>query len=183
MSKSRIALGGLQVLTLVSLAAALTAPVAQADRVRYKGWEPRVAHDRRPVIIERHSGPGPAIAGFIGGLVLGTVLSNHQDYAPPPPVVYAPPPRVVYAPPPRVVYAPAPDDDYYFYDPYDRERFESLDQCADHFGDDRDPRMIQVIDAHSGRCVDLYRWDDGGWSRWDRHDRDWRAVEEDEDGQ
>jgi hypothetical protein len=150
MTMSRFVKRGVGVLLLVAAAAVSLAPVAQAGhghgRVRYKGpgrvvYGPGVVRvvDRRPVFIERHSDLGPAIAGFFGGLVLGSVLSNAQPAPPPPPV-------------------------YDYYDPYCRERFPSLDLYDQHLDWHSHPRVIEVIEIHSGRCVDTYDWRDGRWS-------------------
>jgi len=137
---------GAAIVLLVALVAVALAPAAEAGhrRVRYKGdgyyhrgsGVVRVVR-RGPVFIERHSGAGPAIAGFIGGLVLGTVLSNAEP-----------------APPPHA---------YGYYDPWCHERFVSLDAYGEHFCCHRHPRVIQVVELRSGRCVDEYGWRDGEW--------------------
>ena len=143
---------GLGVLLLVALAAAALAPAAEAGRGhgRYQGIGPvyqgprvvRVVH-RGPYLIERHSEAG-ALAGFLGGLVLGSMISNARPAPPPPPA-------------------------YEYYDPYCRERFLSLDAYGAHLCHHRHPRSIDVIEVHSGRCVDTYAWTDGRWcSRDDR---------------
>jgi len=133
------------VLLLVALASALLAPAAMADRdhARYKRGGPvfrgrgvvRVAH-RGPCFIERRPEAG-TIAGFIGGFVLGSVLSS----APPPP-------------PPPV---------YEYYDPYCRERFDTIEAYDEHLYRHRHPRRAEVIDVHSGRSVDTWDWRDGRW--------------------
>ncbi len=132
----------------VVLAAVALAPAAEAGhgrRVRYQGVESyrgghrvvRVVHEG-PFFIHRHSDAGSAIAGFLGGLVLGAVLSNAQAAAPPPPA-------------------------YYYYDPWCRERFVTLDDYRDHFCCEHHPRVIEVRDARTDRCVDEYDWSDGAW--------------------
>jgi hypothetical protein len=106
----------------------------------------------RPYYVREHSGVGPAIGGFIGGLVLGSVLTHANDtYYPPPP-----PTRVIYRE--RVV-EPA----YRYYDPYCGEEFSSLDAYREHACHVGHPQVARVIDARSGDCVDTYCWKDGGW--------------------
>lgn len=148
MNLSRIGQRAMKVLLLAVLAAAIAAPAAEAGRghayghVRYKGYAPppRVAY--RPVVIERRDN-GPAIAGFLGGLVIGAVLSHA-------------------APPPTYVY----------YDPYCQERFVSLDSYYGHACGHHHPRVIQVVELPSNRCVGTRYWDDGRWySR--ESDEDW----------
>jgi hypothetical protein len=148
---NRIAQRGFRVFLLVTLAAASLASTAAADR----GHDRR--HDRggpptygyrtgygphwRPVFIERHSSVGPALAGFLGGLVLGSVIADAHP-APPPP------------PPPPV---------YDYYDPYCHERFASFAAYENHLRYHDHPWVIDVIDAHSGRYVDSCVWQDGRW--------------------
>ena len=154
----RILKRGLPVLLLVAVAAASFAPVAEAGRrrghVRYRDVAPayRGRHvvrviDRRPVmVVRRHRRPG-AFAGFLGGLVLGTVLSHARPACPRPSVVYE------------------------YYDPYCHRTFASLDAYHAHLRYHHHPRLVDVIDVRTGRCVDTYHWRDGGWCS--RHDRDW----------
>lgn len=155
---------GLRILLLVALATASLAPAALAghshrhSRFRYGGpvfCGPRVVYVRhfRPVFIERHSDVGPAIAGFLGGLVLGSVLSDAQPAPPPPPV-------------------------YEYYDPYCRERFASLDAYEEHLAYHGHPSVIDVLETRSGQCVDTYVWEDGGWrSGQDRDGDDGEGAE------
>jgi hypothetical protein len=144
----------LGVLLLVALAGASLAPAATAERGpgRYRHEGPafrgprgmRVMH-RGPYLVERHSDAGAgAIVGFLGGLVVGSLLSN----APPPP------------PPPPV---------YDYYDPYCRERFATIEAYDEHLYDHRHPRTLEVIEVHSGRCVDTLDWRDGRWLSRDDH--------------
>jgi hypothetical protein len=141
----------LGVLLLVALASAALAPAAAADRGhgRYPrggpdGRGPRVMRGvhRGPYFIERHSDAG-AIVGFLGGLVVGSILSSTP-------------------PPPRPVYE--------YYDPYCRERFLTIEAYDDHLDDYRHPRTIEVIEVHSGRCVDTLDWRDGRWRSRDERD-------------
>jgi hypothetical protein len=164
MTLSRIGNRALGILLPALLATAALAPVAQAGhghgRVRYKGagpydGGPRMARVVRhpPFYFEHHSGAGPAIAGFLGGLVLGTVLANAQP-----------------APPPGTTY----------FDPYCDQRFVSLDLYGEHFCHHHHPRVIRVIEVRSGRCVDTYGWRDGRWTS--RDDREGRDEDRDEGG-
>lgn len=151
MNTRSIGIRALGVLLLVALAGASLAPAAAADRGhgRYKRGGPdergpyvmRVMH-RGPYFSERHSDAG-AIVGFLGGLVVGSILSS----TPPPPPAYE------------------------YYDPYCRERFVSVEAYDDHLDYHRHPRTVEVIEMHSGRCVDTLDWRDGRWrSRDDRDD-------------
>jgi len=140
---------GVRVLLLVTLAVASLAPAALADHSRghsrdrggafgYRG--PRVGYARhfQPVFIERRSAVGPAFVGFLGGLVLGSALSNAQPAPPPPPV-------------------------YEYYDPYCHERFASLEAYDEHLAYHSHPWVIDVLETRSRQCVDTYVWEDGGW--------------------
>ncbi len=104
----------------------------------------RVSYAPQRVIVERGDGAGPALAGFIGGLVLGSVIRSES------------------APCPRVAPAPCPSALEY-YDPYCDESFGSFGACAAHMRDADHPRVIRVIDAASGDWVDTYRWYHGDW--------------------
>jgi hypothetical protein len=147
----------LALLLLIALSTAALAPAAAADhrQVRYKrisrGYGPRVVRviHGGPMIIERHSDFG-AVAGFLGGLVVGSVLSN----APPPPPVYE------------------------YFDPYCHQRFATVVAYDDHLYRHRHPRRLEVIEVHSGRCVDTWDWRDGRWCGQD--DRDPRDEEWDD---
>jgi hypothetical protein len=143
MSTNSIANRALSALLFFALAGAAFAPVALADHGhgRSKRGGPifesrgmmRVVH-RGPCFVERRSEAG-TIAGFIGGLVLGSVLSS----TPPPPPAY----------------------DYY--DPYCRERFGTIEAYDRHLSYHRHPRSVDVIEVHSGRCVDTLEWRDDRW--------------------
>jgi hypothetical protein len=172
---------GIPTLLAAALAVASAAPAAQADRhdVRFKGpsynsgggWHGGGYRGYRggwghPVFVREHSGVGPAIGGFIGGLVLGSVLTHANDnyYPPPPPVVYRE----------RVV-APA----YRYYDPYCGSEFSSLDAYRDHAYRARHPLVARVIDVRTGDCVDTYCWHDGGWRSGYGPDYDCRQYRDD----
>jgi hypothetical protein len=136
----------LGVLLLVALISASLAPPAAADRGygHYRRGRPAVhgpgvmrAVHRGPYFVERHSDAG-AIVGFIGGLVVGSILSS----APPPP------------PTPPV---------YEYYDPYCRERFATVEAYDEHLIYHRHPCSVDVIEVHSGRCVETLDRRDGRW--------------------
>lgn len=144
---------------LAALALAAVAPAAQADRDhdRGRGWgwgRTRVVdrapyYPQRTVIVRQSSNVGPVLAGLIGGFVLGTAVSH----------------------------ATAPVPSYYYVDPYDGDRYASLDRYEAQFYYMHHPRVIEVIDARSGDCVRTMEWNDGGWRdcRPDWRDRgDWR---------
>jgi hypothetical protein len=131
-------------LLLVALASTSLAPVALADhghgRTR-RGWTNgpgvvRVVH-RGPYFVERHSDAG-AIVGFLGGLVVGSILSSTPPMPPPPPA-------------------------YEYYDPYCHRRFVSVEAYDEHLSYHRHPRSVEVVEVHSGRCVDTLDWRDGDW--------------------
>jgi hypothetical protein len=141
---------------LAVLAVSLAAPAAEARQGgksrRYKDRDYAVApwaaaHGGAPARVfelHRSSSAGPAIAGFIGGLALGAVLSR------------------------------APRPDYGYYDPYCREHFASLGLYHSHLRGCRHPRVVRVIEISSGECVHTYCWQRGGWvDRDDRENADW----------
>ena len=142
----------LATLLLVALASASLAPVALADRghgrARYGRTDGpgfvRVVH-RGPYFVERHSDAG-AIVGFLGGLVVGSILSSTQPLPPPPPA-------------------------YEYYDPYCHRRFATVEAYDEHLDYHRHPRSAEVIEVHSGRCVDTLEWRDGGWCSRDERPR------------
>ncbi|MFN8589168.1 MAG: hypothetical protein U0704_15355 [Candidatus Eisenbacteria bacterium] len=129
------------------------APIAEArNHRRYKG----VAYGRHDaparVIVRERSSAGPAIAGLIGGFILGAAVSHAQ-----PAVVHE---HECAPPPPR----------YRYYDPYCDEYLDDLDACRIHGRDHRHPRVVRVIEIDSGRCLRDLRWYDGGWHE---DDMDW----------
>ena len=133
---------GLVAATVLSCASA-----AFADRGgfrRYKGADEGFTGQR--LIVRGHSSStGPALAGLIGGFLLGAAVSANAH------------PVFVHA-----HYCPRPVVAYRYYDPYGDDWYDSLDQCcAGH----RHPRIIQVIDVRSGREVRTLRYHDGGWCR------------------
>jgi hypothetical protein len=139
-------------LLLAATVMAAMAPAAQADHGRYRRYknvEP--AHVTRvvtryqspgSVYIVRRSGPGPAIAGFLGGLFLGATLAHA---------------------------APA---GFSYYDPYCDERFVSLEIYRAHLHHHYHPRVVRVIALDTGDCVHTYRYQQGRWNDWDDEDWD-----------
>ena len=145
--------GTLIVLGVAVAAASLASPAAADRGGRYKGRggyhgntpvvrRVPIHQGRSTVYLSRGSSATPAIAGFIGGLILGNVLAHS-----------APPPQAYY---PRV----APD---YYYDPYCHERFSSLDAYGNHLNRCSHPASVRVMDGNSGRCVGERVWQDGRW--------------------
>jgi hypothetical protein len=125
----------------VALVAALTiatlAPAAQAERLHH-----RDRHGRRIVVIERHGDSfGPTLLGFLGGFVLGTVVSQSS----------------------REYDRPVPDECAY-YDPYCDREFDSFRdydrhlRCFDHSA------RLMVLDRRD-RPVARYERVDGRWER------------------
>ena len=139
--------------------------------VRDRHYVPSHAYYGPPTVIvrERTSSVGPALAGFVGGLVLGSVISHGGSY-----------------------HDDAPAQSSYYYDPYCEERFGSLDACYSHYiGHQCDhPLVVEVIDARSGRCTGEYLYRDGDWHTYqgdfrdggDYRDRDHRDRGDDDDG-
>lgn len=126
-----------------------TATAAFADhggRRRFKGVDECFVPQR--VIIRERSSAAPAIAGLIGGFLLGTAVSSSAQ----PVIVH----ERHYCSPPVVVYR--------YYDPYEDYWYDSLDECRFHYGH---PRIIQVIDVRSGHVVRALRFHDGCWQRLD----------------
>lgn len=133
------------------------APVAEAGHARYKGhdrwrWE---RHDRRVQrVVVRDSGAGPALAGLIGGFILGAAVTSNAH------------PVVVH----DRAYTPAPR--YRYYDPYCDEWFVSLTDARMHC--DRYDRHPWRVSVYAGdRCERSLRWSDGAWYDCD-DDGGWR---------
>ena len=125
-----------------------TASSAFADHGRwrrYKGVDGRFVSQR--VIVRERSSAGPALAGLIGGFILGAAVASNAE----PVYVH----RHHYSRPVVV---------YRYYDPYDEYWYDSLDECRFRNGH---PRIIQVIDVRSGRMVRQVRFHDGRWHRYD----------------
>ncbi len=149
-------------LALVALtAAAFTLTIAQSAQADpgWRRWK-RVDHGRNGRVVQRvvfrdagHYGAGPVFAGLIGGFVLGATMT-HQH-----PVVVR---ERVYAQP-QHVYAPqreyAPPAPGYRYEDGNGERWwDTLDECREAARDRDGPRVIRIVDARDGRCVDTLYW-------------------------
>jgi len=162
---ARLTRGTLIVMGVALAAASLVSPASADHGRRYKG----VNVHRGPVVVRQfvgvrparrvyysdsHGSAGPAIAGFIGGLVVGNILAQ--------------------AAPPPVYCAPAPERDYHdrysYYDPYCRESFVSLEAYGAHLDCTRHPAIVRVIEVDNGRCVGERAWRDGRWRDWDGGD-------------
>jgi hypothetical protein len=129
----------LVVIASVSLA---TAALADRDHGRNKRGQTdgpgvvRVMH-HGPAFVERHSDTG-AIVGFLGGLVVGSILSSTSSPDHPTPA-------------------------YEYYDPFCRRNFITVQAYDHHLGYHRHPRSVKVVEVHSGRCIDTMDWRDGRW--------------------
>jgi hypothetical protein len=128
----------------------------------YSGWQVHRAPARVIVRDRDHSSLGPALAGLVGGLVLGAAISHA---APVHETVY-------YRDSPAYDRSGSYDrysDGYdvgssrYYYDPYTEERYASLDACGSHYRNSGHTTIILLIDARSGRCIDRYAYGNGGW--------------------
>ena len=97
------------------------------------------------------SSAGPAIAGFIGGVALATILNHHSSHDCDNGYAQAPPPE------------PA----YYYYDPYGQDRYASLDAYYQENRHCGHPQIVQMIDARSGECERTYCRERGRWVEWD----------------
>jgi hypothetical protein len=141
---------------LAAIVTATVAPAAQAGHGRYTRYKyagPRVVtryHSPGSVYVIRRSGPGPVIAGFLGGLFLGATLAHA---------------------------APA---GYSYYDPYCDERFMSLEVYRTHLYRHHHPRIVRVIEVDTGDCVRSYQYQDGNWRGYDDpYNRDDRYNQDD----
>jgi hypothetical protein len=128
----------------VVLSSASTAFADHGGR-RYKGVNGYGYPVQRVVVHEHSSSAGPAIAGLIGGFILGAAVSSYGQ----PVVVH----EHHYHHPVAV---------YRYYDPYGETWYDSLDECAVGY---RHPRTIQVIDVRSGREVRTLCYQGGEWRR------------------
>ena len=164
-----LAISLLASLTLASLAPAAYAGHGNGSWKKYRRYDcsprviERVTCAPSRVTIQRSSCGGSTLAGFVGGLALGVILSNAQTaYASPPPA-YAPPPS----------YCPPPSPEYGYEDPYCHERYSSLEVCFQH---ERrcgsHPYVVRVIDVRDGDCVRVIHYDHGRWVDWDEEDWD-----------
>jgi len=116
-----------------------------------------VAYVRPAPVVEVHSSScgGSALAGFVGGLALGVVLTSATGaHASAPPAHCA------------AYHSAAYYDTYGYEDPYCHERFSSLDLYLVHARRCDHPRVVRVIDARDGACVRVIHYDQGQWEDW-----------------
>jgi hypothetical protein len=124
-----------------------TASVAYADHGRrFKGVSNSYPVQQR-IIVREHSSAAPAVAALIGGFILGTAVSANAH-----PVI------VHEASYPICQSYPV----YRYYDPYEGEWFDSLDEYHFHR---YHSAIVQVVDVRSGRHIRSLRFYDGGWHR------------------
>ena len=158
----------------------------RGNGARYKGVDYRYSapYSRRVIVERRDSGAGPALAGLIGGFILGTAVARSQ-----PVVVHR---EVIYSDRDRDCDRGGYRDDsryggyrevqYGYYDPYSDDWYDSLDQCRLSARDRGEVFVIRVIDLSSGNCVRTMRYSNNGWQRYDEREwndnrarnRDWR---------
>jgi len=143
------------------------APVAEAGRGNGRGHKSkrykdthvvtRVVHrSHRPRVVVRERSHGHELGAFVGGLILGAVVSNAAASAR----------DRSYEPPSR-------DYDYdhsyarpaanYYYDSYCGVRYNSFDDCEAHYSHCRHPQVVQVIEIRTGRTLDRCHYDGGRW--------------------
>lgn len=131
----RLATVALLALTVITLATP-----ASADRGRrYKGGD-----GGSPVIVQRSSSAGPALAGLVGGFILGQAVAG---------------PRTVVVHEHR--HRSRPVVVVRYRDPYCDTWYDSLDECS--FRHHRHPRIVQVIDVRSGHELRRLRQHHGDW--------------------
>lgn len=140
---------------LAALTLTTMAPLAEAKQRSKRGrghhktrvvertvYRPVYSPPRRVVHVHRSGDGGSALAGFIGGIVVGAVLSSagrsYGDY-----------------------------DRYDYYDPYCGRRYDSLRAYHAHCGSQRHTRIVRVIDVRRDRCVETMRWDGDHWRHWE----------------
>jgi hypothetical protein len=125
---------------------------------------------QRVILHERSGSAGPALAGLIGGFILGSAVSSNA--------------RPVFVHEHRHYRQPVVV--YRYYDPYGDDWYDSLDDCDVRH---RGVRVIQVIDVRNGRHVRTLRYGGGEWHRmsgdydsrdFDRRDSDGRNSNDDE---
>jgi hypothetical protein len=131
-------------LALSSIAMLSIASAASADSgpwIRYKQGQGAPVQTQSRVIVHENSAV-PALAGFIGGLVIGSAIHSHPVY-----VAAAQPCPVAYS----------------YFDPYCGQSFVSLDAYADYWRGYDHPMMVRVVDMRSGQYVNTLRFCEGGW--------------------
>ena len=158
----------LQRLTLAALiASAGLATVASSAGA--ESWHWYKTHGRGPAfvaprpfyggrVVVRDRGPGPALAGLIGGFVLGAALTHPQ------PVVVRE--RVVYEPAPACDPGPVVRESvptYRYEDAWGDRWWDTLDECTDAARADHGPRVIKVVDDETNQVVRTLYWKHDHW--------------------
>ncbi len=168
-------------LAMAAVSLAALAPAAHAGHAnghdKWRGSESRSSGHTR-VEFREHSSVGPALAGLVGGLVLGAVIGSHSAHAQER-VVYRD--RYVddggdgYSQDSQDSYGgdPGYDDGNYFagapdgyYDPDSGVRYSTLDACGAQLRQSRHPAVVYVIQVRSGQCIDRFGYSNGGWRRY-----------------
>lgn len=149
------------VLMLGAFATTMVAPLAEAGNGRGRGHGRRYKNVqvvrevhrsypaypyRRVTYVRRQSNAGPILAGVVGGLILGSVLSNSNVHA----SVHA---------------------DYSYYDPYCETSYRSLERYRSHSRGCDHPQVVRVIEVSNGNHVRDMCWRDNGWRE---YKGDWR---------
>ena len=155
-------------IALSAMSLAALAPMAHAGHGRghggkwrnidpYSGWKVKREASRVVVREREHSSLGPALAGLVGGLVIGAAISHAAPVQE----------RVYYRDQPACDHSGYSNGydtvDSYYYDPYTEQRFASLDACGPRYRGSDHATIILLIDARSGRCLDRYAYGNGGW--------------------
>lgn len=149
--------------------------------VRVNAYPQRVVEYRH-----RSSGGGSTLAGFLGGVAVGAIISSAAQSHASSHTVYARQPEYC-PPPPR---CEADRERYSYQDPYCHERFSSLSLFLSHAGRHGDHTLVvQVIDNRDEDCVDVIRYRGDQWvscerndrGGWDYDDNDRRGWDDDND--
>ena len=94
-----------------------------------------------------HSNAVPVIAGIIGGIAIGALLTSAS--------------RPAYAEQQQYRYD---DQDVYYVDPYEDQTYSSLNIYVGNTESCNHPRLVRVMDRRSDRCLRTIRYSQGGWS-------------------
>jgi hypothetical protein len=157
MNRQRIVTAGL----IASLAIGSLAPAAMADRyehARYRGGWGRPGGYTR-VVYRDHGGSalGAGLVGLVGGLALGALITNAHSH-----------PTYVQQAPPPVYYNDGPAEQACVYeDPWTRDRYTSLDAYMAHTRGCEHARVVRVLDARDGDCLQTLEYHRGHWSQCD----------------
>lgn len=178
--KNHLVRTGVAAFTLAILSLTTVAPAVEAGgRGKGRRWKGEYSsceaprhysrHARSRVVHRRSSDAGPLLAGLIGGIAIGAAISNRDGYTK------------------ERYYGRDYDYDrdcdreysrgykrgyrhgsrYAYYDTHCDRRFASLDACGSHMRSCDGPKVVQVVNVESGRCVDHARYASGRWQEWD----------------